>query len=123
MGQQHTLFLDDSEARIAEFKREVSANQPDWLVDTARTAPEAIKFLKTHAYDWLFLDHDLGGEVFVDSRHPNCGMEVVRYIEKYLPRVKEGIVVHTWNIPAGIEMADRLRRAGYKCFRLPFGEF
>jgi hypothetical protein len=45
------------------------------------------------------LDHDLGGEIYVDTNYSNTGSEVVRWIEKNKPDIKE-IVVHSYNSSA-----------------------
>lgn len=47
------------------------------LVDKAH---EAIQALKDHTFDLICLDHDLGGQVMVDSSREDTGAEVARYI-------------------------------------------
>jgi hypothetical protein len=69
--------------------------------------------------DALFLDHDLGGEVYVDSSRKDCGMEVVRFIVENKPKVSQ-IIVHTLNQNAGINMTNQLRNAGYEVKYIPF---
>ena len=71
----------------------------------------------------IFLDHDLGGEVYVDSDIENCGMEVVRWFEEVRPDFKGMIIIHSWNAPAAYDMEARLSRAGYTVRRTPFGRF
>jgi hypothetical protein len=65
-------------------------------------AKEAISLLEHVKFDLVFLDHDLGGEAFVNSSEPNTGAEVSRWLEDPInhmskPRV---LVIHTMN-PAG----------------------
>lgn len=90
-----------------------------------QTAEEAIGVLKDYmpALRRIYLDHDLGGRQFVHSSREDCGMEVVRFLEKQDAKKLEGceIVVHTWNTPAGLRMEQRLRHAGYKVNYKPFG--
>lgn len=100
------LFLDDSKERTKKFQ----SMYPNAIC--VETAKECIKKLDESAWEFLFLDHDLGDQVFVDSSREDTGMEVVRWIEKNVPVIKQ-IYVHTLNVPAGQSMVDKLRDAGY----------
>ena len=73
--------------------------------------------------DIVALDHDLGGEQFVHTAREDCGMEVVRWLEKQDVALYSHarFVIHTWNIPAGIKMTQRLQAKGYRVIRHPFG--
>ena len=64
------LFMDDDPARGAMFL----AAHPDavWV----GTAEACIAHL-VEPWDEVHLDHDLGGEVFVDHERDDCGMAVV----------------------------------------------
>src|SRR6185503_5276221 len=116
------LFLDDNKKRIEFFKQ----FNPD--ADIVENAQDCIKSLKENGiYDLICLDHDLGGEVYVNSENKNTGMEVVRYLEskeyrKYYSsnKVHGFIIVHTWNFKAGEEMVNRIRNVGYKVVYIPF---
>lgn len=108
------LFLDDNFDRIEKF---IEA-YPFGIV--ARTAQEAIEALRYYAeFEIVSLDHDLGGESFVDSSRSDSGMEVVRWIEKHKPNVKK-FVVHSVNPIAADEMTRRLMAAGYEVERKPY---
>lgn len=111
------LFLDDDPNRTESFLRMV----PGAEVRTFTTANETIEFLKTakEPPSITFLDHDLGGEIYVDSDREDCGMEVVRWIAANKPPMGK-IVVHTHNTPAGNEMLNRLAAAGYEASYVPF---
>lgn len=111
------LFLDDDEERIEQFQDRVLR---DWQVDVARTAQQTIHLLSTNTYDWVFLDHDLGGTAWNDTRDPNSGSEVVRWMVKNKPSIKV-VVIHSWNTPAATRMQTLLRQAGYDVLRMPFG--
>jgi hypothetical protein len=67
------LFLDDDPARAEIFL----AENPDaiWV----ETASDCIARLE-EPWDEVHLDHDLGGERFVDLSREDCGMEVVRWL-------------------------------------------
>jgi len=100
------LFLDDDGGR----RRRFLAEHPSAV--TVATARECIQQLENGPWTTVHLDHDLGGEIFVDSSREDCGMEVVRWMEKHKPAVGE-VVVHTLNRRAGAEMVRLLGLAGY----------
>ena len=116
------LFLDDSPERAAlAYQRmpEEKRNRTIW----AQTAQEAIDVLNEYELDEVYLDHDLGGTKFQDTRAENCGMEVVRFLEKNLTaKHKETkFIVHSHNIPAGKRMTERLLSIGLDVKYIPFG--
>ena len=107
------LFLDDNPDRTKKFR--------SWFpsAETAETADEIIALLIKGDTDHLFLDHDLGGEVYVDPDLPNTGMAVVRWIEENKPSI-EKIIIHSLNADRAVEMVVRLTLAGYQASRNPF---
>jgi len=108
------LFLDDSKERTRIFSSWVPS------ADTAETANEFINLIKKNEeIDLAFLDHDLGATTFQNSNDKNCGMEVVRWICKNKPSIKN-IVVHSLNYPASIEMVIKLKSAGYNTSKIDF---
>ena len=108
------LFLDDNLERIERFIGE----HPFGIV--ARTAREAIEALGYYReLDTVSLDHDLGGESFVDSSRADSGMEVVRWIEQNKPKVKH-FIIHSVNPNAAAEMTQRLIAVGYEVERKPW---
>jgi len=112
------LFLDDDENRTNQFIKRFS-NVEELIAVT--TAKEAIEKLSTKdLWDYVFLDHDLGGKVFVDSNREDCGMEVVRWCLVNKPKIDQ-IIIHTWNEPAGKRMLSDLQNAGYNATYSPFG--
>lgn len=96
-----TLILEDDINRINEFKQrfnEVSITIEPFFVDTAK---DCIDKLEADHFDLVFLDHDLGGQVFVDTENKNTGSEVARYIstsEKSFDNTT--FICHSYN-PAG----------------------
>lgn len=110
---QRILFLDDSEERTIAMQKVY----PEAVC--VQTAAECIEKLSADVWHVLCLDHDLGGEVFVDSGRPDCGMEVVRWMVRNRPIVGR-VIVHTWNEPAGRRMVDELRRKSYAAIFAPF---
>lgn len=111
------LVLEDNAERIAFFRHILP---PPEIHETVEPFIEA---LKGGGDFWLVsLDHDLNGEVFVDSNRKDCGMEVVRWIVAHKPSIAE-IVLHTANPFASRLMEAELRRAGYVVWVSPFGGF
>ena len=119
MGAGAILFLDDSPERTKVFKSKIPS------AITVATAAECIQYLADSmklgwsAWEWVFLDHDLGGSEFADSSQPDTGMEVVRWIVANQPVIKT-IVVHSVNAAASLEMTRTLREAGYQVLCIPF---
>lgn len=99
------LLLEDDLLRISEFERRAKEHKLALTVVSSATA--CIRLLeiglekKTVKYDLICLDHDLGGEIFVDTKHKNTGSEVARWISEHPESVKGAlVVVHSFN-PAG----------------------
>jgi hypothetical protein len=119
------LFLDDDSNRAAiAYKRwpEEKRNNTMWVT----TAEDAISVLDDYCKELkeVYLDHDLGGERYVNTKREDCGMEVVRWLESQpdIGRFSHiRFTVHTWNIPAGHEMTGRLNKLGLKVTYTPFG--
>ena len=111
----NVLFLDDNPHRTKKF-----VSHYLWA-KTVETSEDCIKELGINEYHVLFLDHDLGGEQFVDSGREDTGMEVVRWMVENKPNVGD-VIVHSHNTPAGIEMVAKLEDAGYSAVYIPFIE-
>lgn len=108
------LFLDDDPNRGERFLRE--HGDVVWT-KTARSTIDVL--FDFDPFDVVYLDHDLGGEVYVDSGREDTGMEVVRWVEANRPAVGR-FVVHSLNYPAAAQMVGRLRDAGYEAEYVPF---
>lgn len=108
------IILEDDENRIKKF-RELF---PSSLI--VNSANECINLLMTEKeISLLMLDHDLGGEIYVDTDYFNTGSEVVRWIERNKPEIKE-IVVHSYNSSVSLMMMNALLKSGYNAQRIPF---
>lgn len=108
------LFLDDDPYRQDQFRQKAP------YADIVATASECIYKLAVNHYDYVFLDHDLGGEVYVDSSQENCGMEVVRWIIKNKPSIGM-IICHSLNKSAREQMVLALIFEGnYAARSVPF---
>ncbi len=112
------LILEDNQDRIVKFR----AMYPESIiVQEAHRAIECLSQDKT-VWNWVSLDHDLKGELFVDSNRSDCGMEVVRWIVKNRPSVYK-ITIHSRNRHGSRIMYDTLKGL-YTVERKPFeGEY
>lgn len=110
------LFLDDDVMRQKKFR----SNCP-WATIVSTTT-ETVDKLQQERFSVVCLDHDLGGEVFVDSDREDTGMEVVRWIINNKPSI-ELIIVHSLNYNGALNMECALRSNGYNVIRVPFTSF
>lgn len=110
------LFLDDNPTRTEKFIREIP-----WA-DCVFCAQDCIDYLKDNEnLTALFLDHDLGGKVYVEENEKNTGSEVVRYLIDN-PKKIEWIIIHTLNFPASLNMESKLQQFNYDVIKIPFTE-
>lgn len=96
MGGIRILILDDSQERLDQFSKRLVGN----MVIMCKTARSCINHLKQAGpFEYLFLDHDLGGLAHVDSRREDTGAGVARFLYAN-PQLKPSkIYVHSFNEP------------------------
>jgi hypothetical protein len=109
----NVLILEDNQERIKKFR---SAFPFAVIVEDVDSAKKA--FLNDR-FNLVFLDHDLGGEIYVDSNKYNTGMTIVKWIVEN-KIVIDTIVIHTCNKTAGNEMFRKLEDANYYTIRIPY---
>jgi len=125
------LFLDDDPNRAAITYQRMSPEERQKTI-WCQTVEETIVTLRDYKdeLEVVMLDHDLGGQTYVNSKREDCGMEVIRYLEKYQnenPKEFEAFVdvnfiVHTYNTYAGHKMVERLQKLGInRVVYQPFG--
>jgi hypothetical protein len=107
------LFLDDDAFRRHTFLQHVIDGT------TVENVEQTIEALKKRQWPIVFLDHDLGGETFVDPEREDTGMAVVRWVVENRPKVGQ-FIIHSLNEPAAREMVRKLEDVGYNAFRMPF---
>ena len=109
------LFLDDDPGRAAAFL----AEHPDavWV----QSAEQCIARLE-EPWDEIHLDHDLGGERFVDLDRDDSGMAVVRWLcRQPRPHLRTTrFFIHTYNLNAACVMAIHLQVMGFDVEVRPF---
>jgi hypothetical protein len=113
---RRVLFLDDDPLRAATFLAEKP--QAVWV----QTAAECIARL-AEPWDEVHLDHDLGGEHFVDLSRDDCGMAVVRWVcLEPRPHLRPTrFQVHSHNPQAATIMGMQLMGSGFSVELRPFG--
>lgn len=81
--------------------------------DIVDNAKEAKELLEKNVYDLIFLDHDLGGKIFVDSDDDNTGSEVARWLSsKPMNENNDSkIIIHSFNPTGADYMNERLDKA------------
>lgn len=110
------LFLDDDPARQKIFQ----SNCPSATI--VATSAECINKLTNAVWDIVFLDHDLGGEIFVDSNREDTGMEVARWLSVNKKEIGQ-IIVHSHNPAGAANMSSLLKASGYNTLEVPFSWF
>jgi hypothetical protein len=110
------LVLEDTKERMRYFKMYCPSLVHE---ETAKGCIE--KLTEAEEIQELWLDHDLGNETYVDSSREDCGMEVVRFLQKNdLKHKIKTIYVHSHNKYANIPMNTALQDAGYNSILHPF---
>jgi CheY-like chemotaxis protein len=94
------LFLDDDPSRHEEFQRQLLGLGTD--ITAVLTSDEAIAALKAGTFDVIFLDHDLGGQIYVPSG-PGTGFEVAQRLVE-TPNKTAQVIVHSINEQGAREM-------------------
>jgi len=110
----NVLWLDDSNDRTKLFR-----SHAPYAVLTETAAECIAKMIAAdEPWDVVFLDHDLGGETYVDPSLPNTGSAVVRWICENKPKIKR-VIVHSCNTVAAQYMTEDLIKLGYDADRIP----
>jgi CheY-like chemotaxis protein len=90
------LVLEDNDERIRSFAK--IFRDKKIVADFVINAENCVNLLETVKYDIIFLDHDLGGEVYVNFRDSNTGSEVARKInEKKIDLHGAIVIIHSFN--------------------------
>ena len=88
------LILEDDHERHVQFKN----NFVNCEITIVETVKEAIKELVENQFDYLFLDHDLGGQVNVNSIEENTGGAVARFLRDHPDRMPNLVILHSLNM-------------------------
>lgn len=98
------LILDDDKFRLKIFNRKLIGA----VVTCVETEKECIREIQDNdPFDFIFLDHDLYGKVYVPSG-PGTGYEVALWIKDH-PEKKPGkVILHTCNEHGIVKMREVL---------------
>lgn len=114
--ERRMLFLDDDPERARLF---LDKNPTAVWVQTVE---DCLKRLEEN-WDEVHLDHDLGGERYVQVDREDCGMEVVRWLclVPHPHLMPTRFFIHSHNENAASIMLSQLRIAGFRVSFRPFG--
>ena len=103
MGKPKVLVVEDNQDRIAWFKSKMSSAADLFITE----APEiAIEWLSKNTPALIFLDHDLGDEVYVNSG-TNTGDQVAQQLQ-FMGSNGHNVILHTCNPIGAVNMKVRL---------------
>ena len=105
------LILEDNLSRQEFFKVNLEKHNLT-ITDSSKVT---IEKLSTEKWDILFLDHDLGGQVHVESGE-NTGYEVAKFLEQNKKFMPLNIIVHSLNVVGAKNIINALPNA----FHIPF---
>jgi DNA-binding response OmpR family regulator len=103
------LILEDSLERIKAFKQRCL--ERGIVMHHTDEVEECIGKLSTDQYSAIFLDHDLGDQVYQNSDDRNCGAEVARWLSRNEQYVPEYVFLHSLNEPGRARMKQLLPHA------------
>lgn len=103
------FILDDSHIRQNNFTRLLHKKFDNPEIFRAYSREEAIDIIEEQQrFDIIFLDHDLGEEVYVDSSEYNTGFWVAKYIADNKVGYEQ-IILHTLNFSGAVLMLNLLK--------------
>lgn len=110
------FILDDDDNRQQTLVSLLKDLLDEPNIFCAYSRDEAIKILENNkSFDMIFLDHDLGGRVYVDSSEYNTGWWVAKYIADNNIQCPQ-IILHTLNYAGAKNMLGLLKDAVYVPF-------
>ena len=110
------LILEDNQDRIEKFKILFKNQQVD-LVQTVEDAKDACLL---NEYSILWLDHDLNGKIWEDSKKENTGYQFVRWLVDNEVLKNTLIYIHSMNPVGANKMLNYLKDNGYDGIWIPF---
>lgn len=112
------FFLEDNPHRYVYFNKWIENKLDEFELVTATEADEAIEIMRARKhFDVVFLDHDLGGKVFVNSNDENTGYQVAKFMKRNGNTFNQ-LIIHSQN-PAG---ADNINHIFPEAMKIPFPE-
>lgn len=87
------LILDDDFIRHEHFSKKFSES----ILKHVYNSEMCIEALKNEDWDVVFLDHDLGGKIYVNSNEENTGYQVAKWLSNHKDRIPNKIFIHSYN--------------------------
>jgi hypothetical protein len=91
----NAFVLEDDNTRIKSFTK--IFDKLKWTYKFTKEVKDAKRILSIELFDILFLDHDLGGEVYVSTKNSNTGSELARWIIDNPLKNEPNIIIHSLN--------------------------
>lgn len=110
------FILEDNKERIKKFKNKL--NRKGVYLCIVETVEDAKRELPKENWDYVFLDHDLGGEIWCPSDEKS-GYEVAKFIAENKISCWE-IFIHSMNFHGAENMLHFLANHGYDVKHTPF---
>ncbi len=107
------FILEDNQERIKVFRKYYPK------ADIYTNVIDAKNHIKDKKYDIIFLDHDLGNDIYVPSEREDTGYQFAKYLEKEIDISFINIIIHSCN-PVG---ARNIRNILGKGTCIPFPNF
>lgn len=101
--------MDDDPERLKIFQRNLIGTSQS-LVTTSKDCIDKLE--QEGPWDIIFLDHDLGGKVFVESGE-DTGWEVAKWISDNPEHEPKRIIIHSFNSAGATNMKRLLPKAEY----------
>ncbi len=97
-GKNNIFVLEDNKDRIQIFQRILPVFYNDVAIinycDNVKTAK---KQYNNNLYNIIFLDHDLGNKINVDSREENTGYQFAKFLAGQYGIHNKEIIIHSMN--------------------------
>lgn len=110
------LILEDNINRIEIFKKILKSEELIICLGVETAKQEVLK----GNIDVLFLDHDLGGKIWVDWKEPDTGYSFVKWLVENKYCEKAIFYIHSMNPVGANVMVNLLHDYGYDGIWRPF---
>jgi len=114
--KMNVLILEDNPQRIKVMK-ELFKNHILFVFDNIK---DAKKIVQEHDVDCFYLDHDLDGETWADSKEENTGYQFVKWLVDNQYCKNSLFYIHSMNVVGANRMLNYLKDNGYDGICYPF---
>ena len=110
------LILEDNQERIEKFKK-LFKNQDLYIAEDIQRVKEHCSY---NEFSVIFLDHDLGNKMWVNSDEENTGYQFVKWMVDSNLQRNALIYIHSMNPIGANKMLNYLLDNGYDGIWHPF---